>query len=215
MTGQEMLQRTLRESRTLGLLAYHCYDSRRDQGDSGFPDIVIAGPGEVIFWELKGSSDDLRPAQRRYGTGEDPIPEPECWHLLATSAVGRIALSPGALPAILPVQYYLTGHTLAVCLGHSQLPEHALDQAVVAFSADSIDRGTRSGWSVQIQGRSVIPPLPPAAAQCGWPAPSVWPSAGRHRTAPEWRPAAAPRPPTRDTAWPDTPWSGRSAGRRP
>jgi uncharacterized protein len=103
-------------------------------------------------------------------TGEDAIPEPECWNLLATSAIGRIALSLRALPAILPVQYYLTGRTLAVCLGHYQLPEHALDQAVIAFSADSIDPGTRSGWSVQIQGRSVIPPLPAAAAECGWPA---------------------------------------------
>jgi len=43
------------------------------------------------------------------------IPEPECWELLASTSVGRIALSIGALPAILPVQYYLDGQTLAVC----------------------------------------------------------------------------------------------------
>jgi hypothetical protein len=102
-------------------------------------------------------------------TGEDSIPEPECWRLLATSAIGRIALSLRALPAILPVQYYLTGRRLAVCLGHYQLPGHALDEAVIAFSADSIDPGARSGWSIQIQGRSVIPPQPGTMTACGWP----------------------------------------------
>jgi len=97
------------------------------------------------------------------------IPEPECWELLASASVGRIALSIRALPAIVPVQYYLDGRTLAVCLGHRELPERALN-AVVAFAADAIDPQTRSGWSVQVQGRSAIPRHPRIDAVCGWPA---------------------------------------------
>ena len=97
------------------------------------------------------------------------IPEPECWELLASASVGRIALSMRALPAILPVQYYLDGQTLAVCLGHRSLPERALN-AVVAFAADAIDPQTRSGWSVQVQGRSAIPRQLRIDAVCGWPA---------------------------------------------
>ena len=76
--------------------------------------------------------------------------------MLATASVGRLALSVRALPLIVPVQYYLDGRRLALCLGHHELPERALDETVVAFAADSIDPVTRSGWSVQVQGRSVI-----------------------------------------------------------
>jgi len=97
------------------------------------------------------------------------IPEPQCWELLASASVGRIALSIHALPAILPVQYYPDGRTLAVCLGHRELPERSLN-AVVAFAADAIDPQTRSGWSVQVQGRSATPRQPQIDTACGWPA---------------------------------------------
>ena len=90
--------------------------------------------------------------------------------MLATASVGRLALSVRALPLIVPVQYYLDGHRLAVCLGHHELPERALDQTVIAFAADSIDRVTRSGWSVQLHGRSVIPGGLRIDTDCGWPA---------------------------------------------
>jgi hypothetical protein len=95
------------------------------------------------------------------------IPEQECWELLASTSVGRIALSMGALPAILPVQYHLDGRTLAVCLGHRELPERALN-TVVAFAVDAIDPQTRSGWSVQVQGRSAIPRQRGTGNDCGW-----------------------------------------------
>ena len=74
------------------------------------------------------------------------------------------------LPVILPVQYYLDGHRLAVCLGHHALPEQALNDTIVAFAADSIDPVTRSGWSVQVQGKSVIPCGLRIDTECGWPA---------------------------------------------
>jgi Pyridoxamine 5'-phosphate oxidase len=96
------------------------------------------------------------------------IPEQRCWELLASASVGRVALSIRALPAIVPVQYYLDGRTLAVCLGHRELPDRALN-AVVAFAADAIDPQTRSGWSVQVLGRAVIPRQLRIDADCGWP----------------------------------------------
>jgi nitroimidazol reductase NimA-like FMN-containing flavoprotein (pyridoxamine 5'-phosphate oxidase superfamily) len=100
----------------------------------------------------------------------DALSERECWELLATASVGLLALSVRALPVIVPVQYYLDGRRLAVCLGHHELPERALDATVIAFAADSIDRVTRSGWSVQVQGRSVIPRGLRIDTDCGWPA---------------------------------------------
>ena len=100
--------------------------------------------------------------------GDDLIPEQECWRLLASASVGRIALSIRALPAIFPVQYYLDGRNLTVCLGHHELPERALN-AVVAFAADAINPASRTGWSVQVQGQASVPHQPTADAFCGQP----------------------------------------------
>ncbi len=99
----------------------------------------------------------------------EALSELECWELLATASVGRLALSVRALPLIVPVQYYLDGRRLAVCLGHHELPERALDETVIAFAADSIDPVTRSGWSVQVQGKSAIPRELRIDTDCGWP----------------------------------------------
>jgi len=86
---------------------------------------------------------------------QDVLSVEECWERLGSVSVGRVALSVRALPAILPVQFYLSGRRLAVCLGHRELPEASVNGAVVAFAADSIDAATRSGWSVQVQGVAV------------------------------------------------------------
>jgi hypothetical protein len=99
----------------------------------------------------------------------EALSEWECWELLASASVGRLALSVHALPLIVPVQYHLDGRRLAMCLGHHELPERALHETVIAFAADSIDPVTRSGWWVQVQGRSVIPAGLRIDADCGWP----------------------------------------------
>ena len=104
---------------------------------------------------------------------DDALSERDCWELLAKMSVGRLALSVRALPMILPVQYHLDGRRLAVCLGHHGLPERALDETIVALAADSIDRVTRSGWSVQVQGRSVIPRGLRVDTACDWPSPAA------------------------------------------
>ena len=38
-----------------GLLMHHCRDSRHCSGDAGFPDLVLLGPGGILFPELKSS----------------------------------------------------------------------------------------------------------------------------------------------------------------
>jgi Pyridoxamine 5'-phosphate oxidase len=101
---------------------------------------------------------------------EDLIPEYRCWQLLATTSVGRLALSVRALPVILPVQYHLDGRSLVVCLGHHQIPERSLNQTIIAFAADAIDPATRGGWSVHVQGPSAIPQRLAVDTTCGQPA---------------------------------------------
>ena len=100
---------------------------------------------------------------------DDALLERDCWELLATVSVGRLALSVRALPVILPVQYYLDGRRLAVCLGHHRLPERALDEAVIAFAADSIDPVDQVGLVSPGTGRSVISRGLRIDTACGWP----------------------------------------------
>jgi hypothetical protein len=100
---------------------------------------------------------------------ERVISEQECWSLLATASVGRLAVSVRALPVILPVQYYLDNRDITACLGHHGLPEPSLNDAIIAFAADSIDPRTRAGWSVEIQGRSVFAPEARFDTACGRP----------------------------------------------
>lgn len=103
----------------------------------------------------------------------DQISAQRCWELLATASVGHLALSVRALPVILPVQYYLAGRRISACLGHHEIPERSLDNAVIAFAADAISPVTRSGWSVRIQGRASVPLRDGIGAACGQPAAKV------------------------------------------
>ena len=102
---------------------------------------------------------------------DSDISEQECWQLLATAGVGRIALSIRALPAILPIQYYLEGKIIAICLGHHAIGEDKTDGAgaVVAFAADDMDPERYLGWSVQVQGRLHLPRTPGVQKNCGQP----------------------------------------------
>jgi hypothetical protein len=46
------------------LLYYHTH--RSDKSPAGFPDWVFTGPGGVIFRELKGAKEQLKPAQQAW-----------------------------------------------------------------------------------------------------------------------------------------------------
>jgi hypothetical protein len=99
----------------------------------------------------------------------EPIPTEQCWELLKTVSIGRLALCVRALPAILPVQYYLDGDGIAACLGFFDVPHQAVANTVVAFAADHFDEAARTGWSVQAQG-TVRPEHQAAEAACDDPA---------------------------------------------
>jgi len=40
--------------------------------------------------------------------------------------------------------------------GAPRNPERDLNDAIIAFAADAVDPATRSGWSVQVQGKSTV-----------------------------------------------------------
>jgi hypothetical protein len=79
--------------------------------------------------------------------------EQECWQLLASETVGRVATTRSALPAIVPVNYSVhpSGQILLRTDPNSELGR-TIANAVVAFEVDRIDPITRTGWSVQVVG---------------------------------------------------------------
>jgi len=82
-----------------------------------------------------------------------PLTQSECLAKLAAHSVGRIAVTSRALPAIIPVNYALTGRTTIVFRTepHGMLAR-ATENTVVAFEVDELARDGRSGWSVLVVG---------------------------------------------------------------
>jgi nitroimidazol reductase NimA-like FMN-containing flavoprotein (pyridoxamine 5'-phosphate oxidase superfamily) len=75
-----------------------------------------------------------------------------CLELLRTAPVGRIGVSIGPLPAVLPVNFVLLDGRIVF----RTIPGTKLDAAaanvVVAFEVDSYAADGSSGWSVVVQG---------------------------------------------------------------
>ena len=84
--------------------------------------------------------------------GFEILSDEECRELLARMRLGRVAVSFGALPAVLPVNYLLLDGDIAFFTGPGTKLRHAMDNAVVAFEVDWFDENTESGWSVMAVG---------------------------------------------------------------
>ena len=66
MSERDLLLKVQAECEALGLQHHHCHDSRRCEGPRGLPDLVIAGPGGILFAELKDSDGDTSADQDRW-----------------------------------------------------------------------------------------------------------------------------------------------------
>ena len=76
----------------------------------------------------------------------------ECMTLLETASVGRVGVSVGAIPAVLPVNYVVDGETIVFRTVAGTKLDAALTNSVVAFEADSIEADREAGWSVLVRG---------------------------------------------------------------
>ena len=76
----------------------------------------------------------------------------ECLERLATARVGRIGLSVGALPCILPVVFVLFEDGIFFRSAAGTKLTAATSEAVVAFEADDHLADGSAGWSVLVVG---------------------------------------------------------------
>jgi nitroimidazol reductase NimA-like FMN-containing flavoprotein (pyridoxamine 5'-phosphate oxidase superfamily) len=76
----------------------------------------------------------------------------QCAELLLQMPIGRIGISIGALPVILPVNYSMDGDAIVFRTIRGTKLAAATSKTVVAFEVDSYENDGRSGWSVLVQG---------------------------------------------------------------
>lgn len=81
-----------------------------------------------------------------------PLDAEECRRRLGDRGVGRVAVSMGALPAILPVNYAVMDGDVVFRTGPGSKLDAAVSGAVVAFEVDRIEIVPHGGWSVLVVG---------------------------------------------------------------
>ena len=100
-------------------------------------------------------------------SGLEVLPPDECLALLRMNTLGRIGLSAGALPIVLPVNYVFRDDDVLVATRRGTTISTATRNTVVAFEVDQIDAESGEGWSVLLQGvtREVTDPESIVAAR--------------------------------------------------
>ena len=85
--------------------------------------------------------------------GTEIIAEADCWELLETRQIGRIAVWYGGQVDIFPVNYGLDGEGV-VFRTNAGRKMRAAESGEVAFEVDHIDLQAKTGWSVVIHGQA-------------------------------------------------------------
>ena len=84
--------------------------------------------------------------------GLEVLNRADCLQLLRTASLGRIGITAGALPTILPINFRVDGERILFRTGVGTKLDAATRGTVVAFEADDIDPMYHSGWSVVVTG---------------------------------------------------------------
>jgi hypothetical protein len=76
----------------------------------------------------------------------------ECWAMLRTVSVGRLAVLADGRPDIFPINYTVDAGTLVFRTGEGTKLSGASGDAAVALEADGVDPATGLAWSVVVKG---------------------------------------------------------------
>jgi uncharacterized protein len=82
------------------------------------------------------------------------LDEAECRRLLATASIGRVAFTEGAMPAIQPASFAVSGNDVLIPTGLGSKMAAGSRGAVLAFEVDDYDLTERTGWNVTVIGPS-------------------------------------------------------------
>ena len=84
--------------------------------------------------------------------GIEAVPREECLHLLATHALGRLAVVSDGHPLVFPVNYALDGESIVFRTDVGTKLFATVSEHDVAFEIDGADTLYHTGWSVLVVG---------------------------------------------------------------
>src|ERR1035441_3220228 len=96
--------------------------------------------------------------------GLEILDDEECWRLIRTARVGRVAVSVGAVPAVFPVAFVVVGCDILFFTGSGIKFDAAREGRSVTFEVDEIDVVAETGWSVLALG-PIVPASPVSKAR--------------------------------------------------
>lgn len=133
-----------------GYLEY--VEERKAAPSIGFM-LSLADALETTVDALTGSDTELPPGtgQAAYHPELRTLSSEECGELLSTHGVGRVAVSTGDGPAVVPVNYVVAQGKIAYRTAPGTVAAEAVGQEV-AFEVDHIDEAMSKGWSVNVVG---------------------------------------------------------------
>ena len=102
------------------------------------------------------------------------LSDDECWELLGSRPVGRVAFDDGEGPNILPVNHVAAERRIRFRVSPYGSLGRELGGRMVAFEVDDSDEIHHSGWSVVVRGRASLEP-----ASTAWAEPTAWPEGVR------------------------------------
>jgi nitroimidazol reductase NimA-like FMN-containing flavoprotein (pyridoxamine 5'-phosphate oxidase superfamily) len=85
-------------------------------------------------------------------SGVTVLGEDECWRLLKTADVGRLAVVLTGEPEIFPVNFVVDGHTVVFRTAEGTKLFAVTASSRVAFESDGYDADTNEAWSVVVKG---------------------------------------------------------------
>ncbi len=86
------------------------------------------------------------------GNATEIISEDECWELLASHHIGRLAVSIAGEPDIFPVNYVVDDRSVVFLTAEGTKLAGAVLGVAVAFEIDAADPLFHTGWSVILRG---------------------------------------------------------------
>lgn len=95
-------------------------------------------------------------AMDRDRNGLEVLDRQECLRLLTGAVIGRLGLSSGALPVVLPVNFLFDGDRVLIRTSRGTKLDRALAGTVVAFEVDDVDPMRHRGWSVLVTGVATV-----------------------------------------------------------
>lgn len=88
--------------------------------------------------------------------GVDELDAAACCALLRSTSIGRLGITSGALPVVLPVNYLLDAEGIVFRTAAGSKLDAAVANQVVCFEIDGSDPVGHHGWSVVVTGTARV-----------------------------------------------------------